>query len=189
MKISNNSLAVLLVVAIVASVSGTWLSINFMDSITGAATSGSGTANLTVASVTSCSMLDNIVEFGSMARNEWNDSIDVNETVRGDWISIENDGNVNITVLVNSTNDLWTSQSAPTAYWGIFCAYSEDDNATCNGTNVSIPAGTDAPHTIIIGLSPVDDVDNISLGFNVTVPSDELSGDKNGTVLFTCSAT
>ncbi len=190
MKISNNTLSVLLVVAIITSISGTWLSISFMDSITGAATSGSGTTNLTVASVTSCTMLDNIVEFGSMARNEWNSSDDVNESgVKGDWISVENDGNVNITILVNSTNDLWQTQSAPTAYWAVFCQNSQDDNATCNNTNTNIPSGTGAPHTIVIGLSPINDVDNVSLGFNVTVPSDEVTGAKNGTVLFTCSAT
>jgi hypothetical protein len=183
MKFSNNTLVVLLSFAIMVSVFGTWMSLSYIDSydfLTGRATD-TGTTSLTVSGVTSCSATDNNISFGTMVRSTSNDSADA-----GDYITIENDGNTQINITAYATAELWddASYQATSLYWQVRCGTAE--SGTCNTTYGNVP---DADGNLIAYLvNPDDATDSFTVGVNVTVPSDEVSGAKSGTLTFNCIA-
>jgi hypothetical protein len=183
MKVSNNSLAVLLAVAIVASVSATWFSVSFMDTITGAATSDTGTTTLTVDAETSCLTIDGTVALGNLGKNISNSS-----EVVGDYIEVENNGNVNIDILGYASAELWddVSYQAPSSYWQIKCNRSQ--SGTCNESYLNLNESQGTGYIFISGLVFADSTDNVTVGVNVTVPPDESTGAKSGTITFFCSA-
>jgi hypothetical protein len=181
MKFSNNTLVVLLSFAILISVFGTWTSLSYMDSLdllTGRATD-TGTTSLTVTGVTSCTATDNTIAFGTMVRDISNDS-----STTGDYITIENNGNTQINITAYSTAELWddATYQTPSAYWQVNCNAVE--SGTCNSTYGDVP-GSDG-NLIAYLLNPDDATDVLTVGVNVTVPSDELSGAKSGTLTFNC---
>ncbi len=181
MKFSNNTLVVLLSLAIMVSVFGTWVSLSYIDSLdllTGRATD-TGTTSLTVSGVTSCTASDNTIAFGTMERGTSNDSVTVN-----DYITIENNGNTQINVTAYATAELWDDATYQTTsdYWQVRCNTSE--SGTCNTTYGNVP-GADG-NLIAYLVNPDDSTDAITVGVNVTVPSDELSGAKSGTLTFNC---
>lgn len=181
-KISNNNLVVLLGVAIFISIIGTWATLSLIDQITGAATS-TGTASLTITSVTSCTTSgDNSIAFGTLARGTSNNSDN-----KSDWISLENDGNVDINVSAYASAELWADSSyvAPTAYWQIECNSSQGASCQTGYVNLAASASRTSLET---NLTPNDDADLMYVGVNVTVPSDETAGAKSGTMTFECIA-
>ncbi len=201
-RISNNVLLVLVVFAVISSVIGTLVSLN-MISLTGRATTLEGTTNLTVTSVTSCAINDSLVSFGSMQRNEYNTSAELNTTSDeagsiGDFMMITNDGNTNITIFVNVSVDeddwLWDTKPSSSTFWAVRCENSDDGNSSNNQSWADVPGEGNPAYTIITRLTPVANaggtpLDNVTVGFNVTVPADEPTGYKNGTVTFFCSET
>jgi len=192
LKVTNNLLFGGLMIALLVVIGGTWISLNYISGLTGAATSGVGSTNVTITSAIACSIPDNLISFGEMARGQSNQS---NLLMAGqtnvsapDYMTIQNDGNVNITVVASNSVNLWSSSPAPSTNWRIRCEAAGDGNSTCTNTYANVPAaGSNV--TLVSGLTPVDALDNISVGFNLTVPSDESSGAKNGTVIFTCVQT
>ncbi len=184
MKLSNNVLSILLGFAILFSIAGTWMSISYIDSLnllTGKATdTASGTTQLTVASATSCSAVDNAINFGTMARSTSNTS-----EIANDFITIQNDGNLDANVTVYATEELWDSAGyqTPSDYWMIHCNASE--SGTCNTTYLQVP-NTDG-NMLVTNLDSLDTIDLLTVGVNVTVPADEPAGAKSGTLLFTCT--
>jgi hypothetical protein len=186
-NISNNFLSVLIVFAIFASVLGTWASLTMIEPLTGRATSGTGDVSVTPESVTSCTISDSAIAFGTLARGSSNDSLNAS-----DWHVLENDGNVNITVVqeVNTAGELWTDSQyhASHEYWQSNCNNSQDSEADCTTAfaNVSVD-GSEV--TLITNLNPDDGDDEAYFGVNITVPSDEPAGAHTGTILYTCSAT
>lgn len=194
LKVTNNVLSLLLVFAIIISVFSTWISLSYIDSfnlLTGKATSGEGTTNLTITSVVSCAINDSLISFGELARGATSESNTVNDTMM-----LTNDGNTNITIVANvtaSSNWLWTNKQSSTAFWAIGCNGNDDSNATCDTAWQNVP-GSDSSVTLISKLGPVANeggtpLDNVTIKFNVTVPSDEPAGYHNGTVTFWCSQT
>jgi hypothetical protein len=176
MKISNNSLVVLLFVAIVASVAGTFVSLNFMDDlITGAATT-TGNVTLTIPSSADCTASDNLIAFGTLAQGVNNQS-----ELALDFIVINNTGNVNLAITVEQTVDLFSAESAPSIYWTVHC--NSSSTGTCNETYFAID---DTTRGLVTALQFADGSDNLTVGVNVTVPNDEPSGTKNAELTFTC---
>ena len=148
--------------------------------MTGKATD-TATTTLTVTGVASCTATDNAIAFGTMERGTSNDS-----TVTGDYITVENDGNSQINISVYATAELWdgATYQAPSSYWQIKCNNSE--SGTCNSTYGNIPA-VDG-NLLVIDLDSADPTDLLTVGVNVTIPSDEASGAKSGTLTFSCIA-
>ncbi|MFH1376422.1 MAG: hypothetical protein ABIH25_02190, partial [Candidatus Woesearchaeota archaeon] len=131
------------------------------------------------------------------ANGEYNESIYLNATgsgdLVGDFMMLTNDGNTNITITVENSVWLWSTQGAASAYWAVRCENVSDGNSTCTTTWQNVPAAA-AGVTVVSKLTPVANaggtpLDNVTIGFNLTVPSDEPTGYHNGTVTFTCSAT
>ncbi len=186
-KVSNNFLMVLIVFAVITSVLGTWVSLTMIEPLTGRATTGTGDITVTPTSVTSCTISDSAIAFGAVGRGASNDSLNAS-----DWHVLENDGNVNITVVqeVNPSGELWTDAAyqASHEYWQSNCNSTQDGEASCTTAfaNVSING---AEATLITNLNPDDDDDEAYFGVNITVPSDEVAGAHTGTILYTCSAT
>ncbi|MCD4759936.1 hypothetical protein K8R33_03540, partial [archaeon] len=106
MKVSNNSLIVLLVLAMIISIGGTWISVSYigeLNQLTGFATDTTeGTTTLTVSSVTSCTAIDTTIAFGDLARTISNDS-----QIAEDYITIQNDGNNYVNISAHATGELW----------------------------------------------------------------------------------
>ncbi|MBT6995009.1 hypothetical protein HN865_03240 [Candidatus Woesearchaeota archaeon] len=182
MSLSNNVLTTLLVFSIIVSIFGTWTVLSYMDSdlLTGKATD-TATTTLTVTGIASCTATDNTISFGTMERSTSNDSVIV-----GDYITVENDGNSQINISVYATGELWddVTYQAPSSYWQIKCNNSE--SGTCNTTYANIPA-VDG-NLVSIDLDSADSTDLLTVAVNVTVPSDEVSGSKSGTLTFSCIA-
>jgi hypothetical protein len=176
MKISNNSLVVLLAVAIVASVAGTFVSLNFMDDlITGAATT-TGNVTLTIPSAADCSATDALIAFGTMAQGVSNRSENFT-----DFININNTGNVALKITAAASVDLFSTQTAPSDFWLIHC------NSSLSGScNVTYHQVHNTGSVIITSLGFADGTDNVTIGINVTVPPPEPTGAKNGEITFTC---
>ncbi|MBT3690821.1 hypothetical protein HOG16_01095 [Candidatus Woesearchaeota archaeon] len=180
MKVSNNSLAVLLTLAVVASISGTWFSVSFMDGITGAATT-TGTVKLEVNYSTSCSATDSTINLGNISRGSSNWSESVTDY---DFIVIENTGNVIQNVSGYATEDLFEMISAPTNNWTMQC------NASQSGTCVTgyriINASIGTAEYLVNNLAYATATDEFNVSVNATVPVDESSGMKTGTLTFVC---
>ncbi|MBT7474979.1 hypothetical protein HN706_03505 [Candidatus Woesearchaeota archaeon] len=109
-----------------------------------------------------------------------------NSETLSDFITIENDGNSLINITVYATGELWddVTYQAPSMYWAIHCNNAE--SGTCNTTYGNVP-GVDG-NLISINLDSTDSTDLLTVGVNVTVPSDEVSGAKSGTLTFNCIA-
>ena len=181
MKISNNSLVILLAVAIIVSITGTIVSVSFMDAITGAATT-SGTTLLEVNVTVSCSATDSSINLGNITRGNYNRS---EEITIPDFIVIENTGNVLENLTGYSTENLFISSVAPTQNWTMQC------NSTQSGTCVTgfkiINASSATAETIISNLNYAAATDEFNISVNATVPVGESAGMKSGTITFLCT--
>jgi hypothetical protein len=181
MRVSNNSLVVLLVVAIVASFGGTFFSLNFLDNyITGAATT-TGNVTLTISSTADCNATDALVAFGSIAQGSSNTSGLANL----DFIVLENTGNVNINITSHATVELFSSYSAPTSYWRIHCNATQSGNCNTTWHNVE---DSGSPAALATAVPFGDSTDELNVSINVTIPNDESEGAKNGEITFTCTS-
>ena len=175
-KISNNSVIVLLFIAIVASISGTFFAMNFLSEIiTGAATT-TGNVTLTIPSAADCSATDDLIAFGTMAQGASNRSENFT-----DFITINNTGNVALKITAAASVDLFSTQTAPSNFWLIHCNSSL--SGSCNTTYHQVH---NTGSVIITALDYSDTIDNVTIGINVTVPGPEPTGDKNGEITFTC---
>jgi len=176
MRISNNSVIVLLFVSVIASVSGTFFAMSFLNEvITGAATT-TGNVTLTIPSSADCSASDSLIAFGTLAQGATNQS-----EIALDFIVINNTGNVNLAITAAASVDLFSSATAPSTFWRIHC--NDSLSGSCNETYHNVGA-TDT--LLITALDYDDTIDNVTIGINVTIPGAEPAGDKNGEITFTC---
>lgn len=180
MKVSNNSLVILLALAVVASISGTFVSVSFMDAITGAATT-TGTVKLEVNYSTACSATDSVINLGNITRG----SLNWSESVTGyDFIVLENTGNIGINISGYATEDLFDSSAAPTNNWSMRCNASQ--SGTCIKDFRIINASEGTAETIVADLEYATATDEMNVSVNATVPVGESSGLKTGTITFVC---
>jgi len=211
-QISNSTLALFVVLAIVVSVFGTLVSLSKLNQIDGISgmfsATASGKANLTVQSSAYINLTDDLIEFGTLdvAASNSSDHID-------DWFRIRNDGSVNISVKVydHASDPQSLSVLGDTAGMGPFsaavaggCMVTSPDvtcflikcNSTlsgfdCNNTYYSLPTGSGASGDFLIDLDNDDDIDDAVFGVNVTVPLAEGPGNKEQQITFeaVCSDT
>jgi len=189
-EISNQTLAVLLVVAIVASAGQTWflMSGNSNMVATGAAT---GIAKLNVTPVVAISLPVSSVDFGALFQGA-----SMNTTSGSPApLQVQNDGGVNVNVSIArdvSSSALFsgTGGGDNTASFqfkvadGVEPISFNTAQSTTNWTNVP---GTSGLSNVIVGLKyqDIDDVAQVHLLVNV--PSDESPGSKSETLVFTAS--
>ena len=208
-EVSNLTLALVVVSAILISVVGTLMSLNKLDQlggITGMAVSGTGVANLTVSSAAAITLNDALIELGTIGVLESNASDD-----KADWWVLENVGGVNVTVEAFASNQgSKDSQGAgpfstdattegcyadtPYSCFRVKCLNTSDrinngsivgdltNNLTsCNNTWVSLSTAQ-GEGVLMVNLPYWEGNDTIYLGVNVTVPPQETAGVKKKSV-------
>jgi hypothetical protein len=98
-EMSNSTLALMVVAAILVSIIGSFISLSKLGDIgaTGYASTGAGKANLTVPSIVDITVIDGLIELGTIGQD------DSNHSSHGDildyWL-INNTGSVNISLRV-----------------------------------------------------------------------------------------
>ena len=211
-EISNSTLALLVVLAIVVSVFGSLMSLNRLDQLRGfggitglIATNATpvGRANLSVEAAVYLNLTadSEMIQLGVIDLGYGNDSITVD-----DYWHLINDGSVNVSIVVYSALQDNTDDGLKNGS-GIFSAESkpagsclEADPSTCfqikcNTTesgydcnsSVWYPLQTDAAaggEVYLFDLGPADASDEAWFAVNVTVPLAEPAGEKTLQVFF-----
>jgi hypothetical protein len=213
MEISNKTLALFLVGAIVVSLAGTIVSLNKLDALTttGYATdTDSGTATLTVQTLASIKFAINTVNFGSGSVNTStgiqqcnltiNDTYAItksncigfydnnNNAASGNTFTIENDGNANLNVTLNSTVNS-TEFLGGSHVYALF-QYTVSNNLSgsgaCTGT-LGVPtwASFSKVNTNVCTNLSWSAPDTLRVGIRVGIPADSGLGQRNATLTVT----
>jgi hypothetical protein len=213
-EVSNKTLATLLVVAIVISLAGTFFAMRGVSQITniisGAATSPTGTAKVNITEVTSISLYQNTVDFGSGYRNAT--IVDVNSecnlttnaSMHACWVNqsaydpnpfvLENDGNTYVNVTVNSSN-VSTFLSGTVLGGTRRYQYVPSDSTTGpfaaaeDGCKVAFSKTdwtefSETPALICSNMSPYAAEDTFHVDVNISIPAGVI-GEKTAVVTFT----
>jgi hypothetical protein len=223
MDISNKTLAIFLVAAIVLSLGGTMLSLNSLNKIgpTGMASTQIGRVNLTILSNSDITLGHQQIEFGigvvntssgckyaNLTQNATNgffgncwvnqaqmpNSVVANET---NFWSIQNDGNVNITLTATSTQKNWSNfigncTVTDEQNWYRFAAFNNatESGISCQGMNTTGWTNfTGAQQDVCNSLDYVDTRDTIAVVLNLSIcQSNYPTGYKNDNVTFQSAA-
>lgn len=198
--ISNKTLAILVGVAIVVSLLGI-LSIGKggVTYMTGRGSSGSGPVSFNATSEVSIKVTGSI-DWGNGRVNSdapyaTLDS-DADTVVGGSWtpiqqyINVENDGTVNISVNVNANGD----NNANGLIGGTSPAFQMKGVSTESGSCVTlassytnVPNATETPFQICDILQYVNDADSFNVAAKVVIPSDAATGARNATITFSAT--
>jgi hypothetical protein len=209
MDMSNKSLALLLVAAIVISLGTTLVSLNKLNNMdgisqtTGYATTGAGQVNVSVTSDTACTV-DSNVNFGSArptgirtlstdANNNQDFSCDGTTPGTGNcWgIMINNTGNtvldINMTGDKNATTFLGGGTGLDNVDFQVIVDDTEIEAGSCTTEGITVWEEMNATEKVVCtGLDFTDNSDVVVLDFNVTVRVDTPQGDKTSTITVDC---
>ncbi|MBI1969391.1 hypothetical protein HYS48_01740 [Candidatus Woesearchaeota archaeon] len=186
--VSNNTLAMLIVLAMVISLGGTWYSLSRLQVlgfrvITGAQT---GTVTTAVTNVTAITIHQSPVAFGNLAASQKNDTTD-NQPIP---FSINNTGNVPINVTTNATA-LFTGGSRNASSYRFQCNVDEGPNCPVGSatavTDMPTANDTGLNRTAIFDLQDESNNDSREVDIFLSIASDELGGSKTSTVTFTAT--
>lgn len=200
-EVSNKSLATLLILTMVISLAGTLVMINKAPFIVGAANTGTADVNLTVGSNVAITVSGNI-DFGSGYANlgdtctmESNGSYSAEcqdgwALFSAQYITIKNDGNVNVSLdaTADAAATSWLSSATATAQ----IRGDQNGNNGCDTGSLGAygTLGTGG-HTICSDLfhdKTSNLADTVSAVVKVAVPADATIGSKGTTVTFTATS-
>ncbi len=210
MDITNKTLAMFLVAAIVISLAGTIISLNQLNKMTGYAVSAStGTARVNVSSTTSITFTTNTIDFGNgsinvaynnctMYANATNGTIDNWKsagctdfsTALPAPFTLENNGNPDVSVNLNSSTDaagfLGGSTITPVFQYAVFNAESGSCGAAITPTTWADVNATALGTLVCSDFNALDSNDTLKIAVRIVIPLDA-SGIKTAT--FTATAT
>ncbi len=210
-ELSNKTIATLLVVAIIVSISGTMISLQRLSrlGVSGFATSGTGVANLTISSSRSITVTTNLIDFGSgyptasttctMESNrtsapgancngdadasiKWSDA-----TLPTQYFIINNTGNIYTNITFNASADASTWIGTDSSAWLGGHADPNGQSDSCGTLTSYQTLGTGAPVHVCsgTGLNWEDGNDTIAAAVKVAIPSSVPPGNnKQVTVTF-----
>jgi len=201
--ISNKTVAFLLIGAIAISLIGTFVSLNRLGKmgipvISGAATSGAGTAQLTIASALSITLSeDDTVDFGTCTPTTggtWFESnaTDKNGTGQGycdglgypDNITVWNDGNEYANVTISASNvDLTGGTLNKSLMFAMMNASKPGCTRAAQRAWKNMTA--DYNYTVCGNLTFATDLNRIWVYFGVWAPQDSTAGQRTSTLTFT----
>ena len=200
-KFSNNSLAVVLVIAIIFSVLITWNTLQTIeDPLTGMASVLKGTANVTISREIAISFAVSNVSFTDATTGQSRDSYasaQVNncgtDGICG--LNITNDGSVTVNITLQTTKDMFSGTSpifycnisnngGGAVYYGPTIEMTSVGNASMQDC-LSTASGGDGIENFVANLSYVDPIDWVMIDFKITVPADEPAGLKFATIQLT----
>ncbi len=189
----NQGLVVMLVAAIVVSIGSTLISLNKLSvigGITGFATSDVGTVTFQVNESTSITLTDNSVDFGTCILNNsgfitYDSDITNGTSVQGfycdglsageDYMVLENDGNVNVSVTLQSDVDGPGFTGSPTSRGEFWFKAAEEEVGSCTGTladswvNISQSA---FDYNVCDDFKNVDGNDALKIWYRIVLPDD-----------------
>ncbi len=215
-EISNRTLAILLIAAIAISLGGTMLSLNRLaglsrqPQITGFATNPTGTAKVNVTSTASLRFSVPTLNFGigyvntsdsnqycSMASGNGAGSkdgvhkcVNFNAANTFNSLEIENDGNRNLTLTLNSNKAASTfiGGSSP----GFMFYTTNNDTSACPDPEPDVWSDVNASAEMNIcqgtGLDYLDSKDSMDIHLNITIPYNSLTGEQTVTLTVTGTA-
>ena len=201
-EISNKTLVMLLVAAIVVSLGGTLISLNKLSGlgsgVYGFATSQTGTANLTIESEVAIYANDGLINFGlgvvngSLAgvTNVRMSSNNTNSYPNGTWdwtsadyFEIENTGNVDVKVNISGEADSWIGAGGDTLF-----AITDGETsiaATCDNTPITTWTQLDATERVMCANLNSDLAnDYLRVSIQVLIPEGVANEYKENTILF-----
>lgn len=195
--ISNKALAGLLIAAIVISVSGTLMVLDKNAGLTGYATSQDANVSVNITGIVSIVLDSATLDFGtgsvtSGATNailayDGSTFTNVNGTgfsQSGDII-LENDGNLNANITIQTTNDVATFIGGTSPAME-YLAVDNESGSCINGLESSYATLTTSPTNFCTKLNFSDSADTVKMGLRLTIPSDTI-GYKSNTITFTAS--
>ena len=210
MEISNKTLALVLVLSLVVSLTGTWISLTRLQTqpeFTARAGSDTGNVTLTISSVASLIFRVNTINFGSGSVNTTAPTTASNcildtlgyispyncsgFTAVTQPLVIENDGNLNLSVTINSSANAsqfigGTLGGGPAFLWNFSNNETNDCQTTMHRDNGTfVPVNVTTGTTICADLNWVDTNDTIRLDIRVRIPVDSLTGQRNATITAT----
>ena len=207
MDLSNKSLALLLVAAIIISLGGTMISLNKLNEM-GVTGLVPGQVTLAITSNMSCNV-DTNVSFGSAGQPASKITLSTNKDNTGNnfsdcsspsalckGIQINNTGNVNIKVNFSSNVDgaslLGGSHIAGDFNYTAINGTAETvpTESGCVGTGTAMTGWAAVPTTntsICTNLSYTDTNDMVSLEFNVSIDQNTPPGTKTATIAINCA--
>ena len=207
MELSNKSLALLLVAAIIVSVGGTLISLNRLnEGLTGFA-SAPGKLNLSISSAPGC-RVDSNISFGTATQptSDFNLSSDSDNTARGynnctdsaasaacKGLQINNTGNTFLNISFNSSVNA-TGLLNRTYVNSVFIFYTQNGSAATNSSAGCLNTTglvlqnnvTTFDNFICRNLSYVDGSDVMHIEFNVSLYTDTPPGEKTAYITITC---
>jgi hypothetical protein len=207
MEISNRTLAFLLVVAIVISIGGTFLSLVKLNQFTytGKATSDTGRANFTIESDVSISFTTNAVDFGTgyvnaTAANVQNCTMDTNLTKSSDCVNfsaafwgpfvLENQGNINVSVNLTSNATATEFIGGNATIRAFTFVMQENETGACpvNVTPTTWTAVATASSLICGNLLGTDSTDALNMHIGVVIPEDAYKNEHRALLTATATA-
>jgi len=175
MEKSEAIIAVLLVIAIVASVATLVIMNQKASVVTGKA---SGHVNASISSVVAITLDPDTINFGTVAQGTTHQSGTSGEPAS---FGIENNGTVKVNITVDSTNPLLTGTS-PVYQFKSSCA-----ETNCAAELVDFTTFNQNEQFAIGVLEFAQDKDLANVAVKIVVPMDEPAGSKSDTIVFTAS--
>ncbi|MBN2459021.1 hypothetical protein JXB28_01950 [Candidatus Woesearchaeota archaeon] len=204
MDMSNKSLALLLVAAIVISLGGTMISLSRLNEAGFTGYAAGGNVSLTVSSNASC-VVSNNVSFGTggqppitinLSTEDDHSAYGFNNCESGDCtgINIENNGNVNLLVNFSSNfnaTELLVQQSGLTQndfMFKIKNGTNVPDRQGCIGAELTDWSNVNKTDimTVCDNLTSGDTADTVTIEFNVTLEPDIVAGTKTAILTINC---
>ena len=201
-EVSNRTIAALLIVAMVISLSGTFLSLSKLNAVqsgsfTGFATNPAGTAKLNLTSTTSIKFDVQVINWSDGYLNgSINQNCNLSTTgYAGAYTSscvnfaspkpgplvIENDGNRNVNITVQAGQDpgTWIGGTAPSAA-GAWIKSSDNESGSCVSNQlIASTAFTTSPLELCGNLTYVNTADTVNIDMLVSIPQNAAPGVKS----------
>jgi len=186
MKVSNKTIATLVVVLLLFTAIGTFNVLSRPKVAVNAFAAGDVTAS--IALDTSITLPNNTVAFGNITQGTTDNTLNFDP-----WpFTVQNDGSVKLNLTISAT-DLWDTSAAPSSDYRFFAnitgegapGYCFDGNAT--SSNITLANMPDSTGGLLGLLESNNGCDSAEIEIEITAPADEPAGNKESTITVTAS--
>ena len=192
-EMSNSTLALMVVAAILVSIIGSFISLTKLSEIgaTGYASSGTGLANLSVPSTVDITVVDQLIELGTVEQGQANDSDQAD--IQDFWL-VNNTGSVNVSLRIRDTSQnaegagdgtngfTGTTGCAATDTCFYIKCNSTQSGYDCNDTYYTTETAYGRYYIYDLSSDAADAGPQAVFGVNISVPDNEQAGNKEWTV-------
>ena len=203
LRVTNNLLATVVIIAIIISAGGTWIALN---ELTGKATDAFGSSNVTITAVTAIEIVSgaatidwgggyvwgNITGYATL----WSENL---SSDGGSWveatvpsINLTNTGNTVVNITMNS--DKTVSDFADGSWFMYKASCADGEDTCCNGTsagalqNVSYLNLTSTYNAVCNSTRFASNADELAIFIGLGISTGESAGDFNASLTFNAAA-